>query len=166
MAKEVTKTIIKEVTHSGHLKKSGSKAHKEKKRKESPASIERRIVENLIELQRVHVNLAEKFDSLASEISKLLALFEMAARTFATHPAVKATEKDTEFLEKIDRLLDQNKTIAKGLTLMEERIRERMYGHPNLVEGLSEPPKVERSVIEQKEEERLEPSMHKRPQGP
>ena len=44
--------------------------------------------------------------------------------TFGTHEF----EKDKDFLEKIDRLLDQNKTLAKGLMLVEERIRERVYG--------------------------------------
>ncbi|MEK6933385.1 MAG: hypothetical protein AABW75_00745 [Nanoarchaeota archaeon] len=90
--------------------------------------LEEKILENLVELQKVHTNLAEKFDKLSSNISNLLGLFEMAARSFAQSPGNLATEKDKEFLDKIDRLLEQNKTIAKGLTLMEERIRERMYG--------------------------------------
>ncbi|MBI2632310.1 hypothetical protein HYW75_04875 [Candidatus Pacearchaeota archaeon] len=90
--------------------------------------LEEKILENLVELQKVHTNLAEKFDKLSSNISNLLALFEMAARSFAQSPGNISTEKDSEFLEKIDRLLDQNKTIAKGLTMVEERIRERMYG--------------------------------------
>jgi hypothetical protein len=90
--------------------------------------LEEKILENLVELQKVHTGLAEKFDKLSSNISSLLALFEMAARSFAQSPGNLATEKDKEFLEKIDRLLEQNKTIARGLTLMEERIRERMYG--------------------------------------
>ena len=90
--------------------------------------LEEKILENLVELQKVHTGLAEKFDKLSSNISNLLALFEMAARSFAQAPGNLATEKDKEFFERIDRLLEQNKTIAKGLTLMEERIRERMYG--------------------------------------
>jgi len=36
--------------------------------------------------------------------------------------------KDHEFLQKIDKLLEQNKVLAKGLTLMEQKLRERMYG--------------------------------------
>ena|SRR3989344_1435846 len=94
----------------------------------SPVKIEKQLIENLIELQKVHTNLLERFDKLASEISTLLSLFELAARSFAKSPAIKESAKDHEFLEKIDRLLDQNKTIAKGLSLMEEKIRERMYG--------------------------------------
>lgn len=90
--------------------------------------IEHAILKNLVELQKIQTNLAEKFDHLAKEISNLLALFELTARNFAKNaPQTEQYAKDKEFLEKIDKLLDQNKTLAKGLTLMEERMRERMY---------------------------------------
>jgi DNA-binding ferritin-like protein len=87
--------------------------------------LEEKLIENLVELQKVHTSLAEKFDRLAEQIASLLNLFESAAQSFARNPLSKVSEKDQEFLEKIDRLLDQNKTIAKGLTMMEERIREK-----------------------------------------
>jgi hypothetical protein len=90
--------------------------------------IERSLAENIIQLQKIHANMAEKFDKLAGEISQLLALFEITARTFTKNMPLGEHEKDKEFLEKIDKLLDQNKVLAKGLTLMEERLRERMYG--------------------------------------
>ena len=89
--------------------------------------IEKTLIENLVELQKVHADLAEKFDKLTKEISSLLALFEMAARSFSKNPSIESATKDKEFLDKIDKLLDQNKTIAKGLTIMEERVRERIY---------------------------------------
>ena len=90
--------------------------------------LQKKIIENLVELQKVHSNLAEKFDKLALQISSLLSLFEKAAHSFAQQPAEEGAEKDKEFLDKIDRLLDQNKTLAKGLTLLEEKMRERVYG--------------------------------------
>jgi len=90
--------------------------------------LEQTIIKNLVEIQNVHVNLAEKFDKLAKEISQLLGLFEITAKRFSSHAALGEYEKDKEFLEKIDTLLDQNKTLAKGLTLMEERLRERVFG--------------------------------------
>lgn len=100
-------------------------------RRHASGNIEEKVLENLVELQKVHTNLAEKFDKLSEQISELLALFEMTARSFATNPQIQAVEKDKEFLEKIDMLLEQNKTIAKGLTLMEQRIREKVYGPIN-----------------------------------
>ncbi|MEK6893203.1 MAG: hypothetical protein AABX07_03280 [Nanoarchaeota archaeon] len=90
--------------------------------------LEQKLIENLVELQRVHTALAEKFDKLSEQIASLLGLFEMAAKSFAAHPTNQIAEKDKDFLDKIDKLLDQNKTIAKGLTLIEEKVRERMYG--------------------------------------
>lgn len=89
------------------------------------------LVENFVNLQRALTNLTVKFDSLADNISKLLQLFEISARSFAEKLATSMPdiEKDREFLDKLNRLLEQNKVIAKGLTLMEERIRERIYGH-------------------------------------
>jgi len=99
-------------------------AGKSVKSKEDP--VQRQLIENMIHLQKVHTDLAEKFDKLSRQISELLVLFEMAARSFSKQqisPII--TDRDKEFVEKVDKLLDQNKTIAKGLTLMEERIRER-----------------------------------------
>ncbi|MDP4039177.1 MAG: hypothetical protein Q8P57_01180 [Candidatus Pacearchaeota archaeon] len=90
--------------------------------------LEDKIIQNLVALQKVHINLAEKFNSLSEQISNLLALFEASAKSFAKQPQIQATEKDKEFLEKIDKLLEQNKTIAKGLSLIEEKTRERLYG--------------------------------------
>jgi hypothetical protein len=90
--------------------------------------LQEKLIENNIELQKVNTMMAQKFDSLTIQISTLLDLFETSAKTFASNPVNQLPEKDTDLLEKLDKLLDQNKVIARGLTLMEERVRERMYG--------------------------------------
>jgi len=105
------------------MQKKGENVHESKKE-----HIESAMLHNIMELQKVHTNLIEKFDKLSKQMSDLLTLFEMAARSFAQNPANQSSEKDKDFLEKIDKLLDQNKTIAKGLTMMEERIKEKVYG--------------------------------------
>ncbi len=89
------------------------------------------LIENFVNLQRTMTNLTIKFDRLSDQISSLLQLFEISARSFSDklEKASPEIEKDREFLDKLDRLLDQNKVIAKGLTLMEEKLRERVYGH-------------------------------------
>ena len=89
--------------------------------------LEEKLIENLVVLQKVNTDLAVKFDKLAKEISSLLSLFEITAKNFASQ-VPSDYEKDKEFLEKIDRLLEQNKLIARGLTLMEDRMKERVYG--------------------------------------
>ena len=102
-------------------------------------------------MQKVQTDLSEKFSHLASEISNLLALFEVTARNFAKNvPANDQFTKDKEFLDKIDKLLDQNKTLAKGLTLMEERLKERLYSAPG------------KAAPEKKPDEEFTPSMNSR----
>ena len=93
--------------------------------------LEERLIDNLVQLQRVHTDLADKFDKLSKQIADLVGLFELSARAFAKQVNIPGAEKDREFLDKIDKLLEQNKTIAKGLTLVEEKMRERLYGSPS-----------------------------------
>ena len=88
----------------------------------SSQNLEHKILENLVHLQKVNIDLAEKFDKLTREISSLLNLFESAAKSLTSTLSQEHEEKDEELLEKLDKLLEQNKTIAKGLSLMEERI--------------------------------------------
>lgn len=90
------------------------------------------LIENFVHLQKVFTNLAEKFDKLSNNITNLLQLFEISARTFAEKQAAGGPDlqKDKEFLDKLNSLMEQNKTIAKGLTLMEEKIRQRVYPPP------------------------------------
>ncbi len=93
--------------------------------------LEKTLIDNFVNLQRVLTNLAVKFDALSDQISKLLELFEISAKSFAEKykPETGEKKKDKEFLTKLDALLEQNKTLARGLTLMGEKLRERVYGH-------------------------------------
>lgn len=97
-------------------------------KRKTDEELNRMLVENFIGLQKAMTNLAVRFDNLSDNLSKLLNLFEISAKSFAEKQPVKEEEKDKEFLGKINTLLEQNKTIAKGLTLMEEKLRERVYG--------------------------------------
>ncbi len=82
------------------------------------------LVDNLVSLQKILTEVSIKFETLSSNISGLLELFETAAKNFAEkYP--EGGDSDKEFLKKLDSLLEQNKTIAKGIMLMEERIRSR-----------------------------------------
>jgi len=126
------------------MAKRGRKTSKKKKspsKKKEKKNIEGTLLENFVNLQRVLTNLAVKFDSLSDQISKLLQLFEISAKSFVEKetPELGDKEKDKEFLEKLDKLMDQNKTIAKGLTLMEEKLKERIYGPEELNIGEERP---------------------------
>ena len=59
------------------------------------------LIENFVSMQRALTNLTLKFDNLADQISKLLQLFEISAKSFAEKlsTTVPDMEKDREFLE-------------------------------------------------------------------
>lgn len=114
------------------------------KNKMNKEEIEKALLDNFISLQKVLTNLALKFDDLSSNISKLLQLFEISAKSFVDKNSVgetgKQPEVDKEFLKKLDSLLDQNKTISKAIMMMEERVRNKTNPMPireqNQFEGM------------------------------
>lgn len=88
--------------------------------------IENILIENFVSLQKVMANLSVKFDSLTTQISKLLELFEISAKalTEKDFDIEKNNRENAKILEKIENVLEQNKTIARGLTLMHDKINE------------------------------------------
>ena len=109
--------------------KSSKKSHPKKRspsRSKKTRDTERILVENFVSLQKVMVNLSVKFENLTQQISKLLDLFEISAKALAEKDfeVEKNNKENIEMLGKMDNVLDQNKTIAKGLSLMHERIDE------------------------------------------
>lgn len=93
-------------------------------RPSSGNGVEKILIENFVSLQRVMTNLSVKFDDLTNKLSKLLELFEISAKTLAEKDfdEKKSFADSKKMAEKIDVLLDQNKTIARGLSLMYEKI--------------------------------------------
>jgi|TARA_B100001971_G_C18020250_1_gene446999 hypothetical protein len=121
------------------VKKSDSDK-KSKQKIMSKAELEKVLLNNFVNLQRVLTNLSIKFEDLSNNMSKLLQLFEISAKNFAERYSGEPgqTSSDKEFLKKLDSLLEQNKTIAKGIMLMEEKVRHRnppSPGTPNQRQG-------------------------------
>ncbi|MBU3907041.1 MAG: hypothetical protein KKA64_02200 [Nanoarchaeota archaeon] len=84
--------------------------------------LERILIENFISMQKVLTNLSVKFDRLSDQISKLLELFEISARALAEKDLRNlGGNNNKDVLEKLDNLLDQNKTIARGVALMHDK---------------------------------------------
>ena len=85
------------------------------------------LLENNIALQKSITNLAVEVKSLNKKVSSLLTLFEDASKAFKEATiegeAIAPTIPE-ELSEKIDALVKQNKTIAKGLLLLEKTLRE------------------------------------------
>jgi membrane peptidoglycan carboxypeptidase len=86
----------------------------------SGQKMEQILIENFVSLQKVMTNLAVKFDNLSGQISKLLELFEISAKTLAEKDYSIKTEPDKKVAEKMDAILEQNKVIAKGIALLHE----------------------------------------------
>ncbi len=114
------------------MQKKSVRVSKGEKKSPSKRELEEALVENFVKLQRVMANMSFKFDNLSDQISKLLQLFEISAKSF-----VKKQEEggsgDKDLLKKVDSLLNQNKTIATGLTLIEEKLKHKIrHESPNI----------------------------------
>ncbi len=106
------------------MKKSIKEKDEEKPEIKKKLNKEDLLMQNFITLQKVLVNLSVKVDALTEQISKLLALFEISAKSFAQREGTSLDKGDKDFLEKLDQLIEQNKIIAKGITLIDEKNRE------------------------------------------
>jgi hypothetical protein len=85
-------------------------------------TINNKIIENFVSLQRVMTNLAVKMEDLSNQISKLLELFEISAKAIADKDFSLGDNKiNNQISEKLDSLIEQNKVIAKGITLLHEK---------------------------------------------
>ncbi len=106
-------------------------------------NVEKILIENFVSLQRVMVNLSEKFDGLSNQISKLLELFELSATALAKKDINFTKQIDEEkIIGKLNNILDQNKTIARGLALMSEGNRSPISEKATSVSGpISMPPR-------------------------
>ncbi len=92
------------------------------------------MLENSVMLQKTMVSLVENITKLNEQISNLLGLFEEAAKQFVK--AEKTVEKEKGeseegedgLVNKLDKLLEQNKTIAEALTLLHQNVHEPSEG--------------------------------------
>jgi hypothetical protein len=120
------KTVVKE--HASKVTDGSKKVHhkvkssESKEKKMTAREREELLIENFVGLQHAMTNMSIKFGSLSDNMSKLLQVFEEAAKGFV----VGSKGDDKDMLVKLDSLLDQNKTIAKGLVLMEEKVKTRV----------------------------------------
>ena len=91
----------------------------------SRTEMDKLMLDNFVTLQKVLTNLTIKFNDLADQMSKMLNLFEISAKSFLEKEGkgMGLSKEDKEFLSKLDKVFDQNRKIARALTMMEERIR-------------------------------------------
>ena len=78
----------------------------------------KQLIENNISLQDKNIELISSISKLSNKISEMVDIFSEAA----SH--IKAGT-DEPLVQKLEKLLDQNKVIANGLILLEKYIREK-----------------------------------------
>jgi hypothetical protein len=102
----------------------GSKQLKPKKpRRLSAAEREKILIDNFIGLQKVMVNLSMKFENLSDNITKLLGVFEASARDYMVNKGRSSPDKDREYLAQLNTLIEQNKSISRGIMQLDEKVR-------------------------------------------
>ncbi len=113
-------------------------------------NVEKALVDNFIALQQVMTNLAVKLDDLSTKMGKLLELFEISAKAIAENdlsldggPSKKVV---ADMSGKLDRLLDQNKVLAKGVSLLHE-----IPEHPSKTPEIAQKPMVRPEMPKPKE---------------
>ncbi len=106
---------------------------------ESEKNIEKVLVENFVSLQKVMTDLSGKFDKLTNQISDLLEIFETSAEALSKKDFKQQdnTGSQEEILTGLKELSEQNKIIAKGLTLVHENVGP--LGETSEFEDLEEP---------------------------
>jgi hypothetical protein len=130
------------------------------------------LVENFVGLQNAMTNLSIKFSALSDNINKLLQIFEESAKSIELSRSYASIEKNDKFektedvetnremIKKIDSLLEQNKTIAQGLVIMEEKLRSKpekaLVSHE---EDYEDEPKRHEPEFEKHEEEKYESEL-------
>ena len=140
MVKKVVKKTVTETIGDDGSKKTVVKEHaprvvrkrepKVRKKKMTGREREELLIENFVGLQHAMTNLSIKFEKLSDNIVNLLRIFEESAKSFIKGGG--NAESDKDMLKKIDSLLNQNKTIARGLVLMEGKLRGRAEGPTSL----------------------------------
>lgn len=126
--KKTKKKVAKKKSQKKKVQTPRSKDENDIKTIEREISAEREkdttkaLTENFIALQKVMVNLSSKFDNLSTQISKLLELFEISAKSLAQKDFEKDRDKkeSKEILRKLNNISQQAGLIGKGLVLIHE----------------------------------------------
>ena len=86
------------------------------------------LIENFVSLQRVLAELSGKINALTNQTSKLLDLFEQSAKTLMEKD-LNLTGDNKDVVDRLNKLLDQNKVLAQGIALLHEP-REEEHQEP------------------------------------
>jgi DNA integrity scanning protein DisA with diadenylate cyclase activity len=102
----------------------------------SSTALVRSLAENNLALQKKNIELITSMNNLTKRMDKMLNVFEEASRHIME---VGEDKRIIELAEKLERLLEQNKTIASGLLMLERYVRERAASTPSFGRPLKGP---------------------------
>ena len=80
------------------------------------------IIDNHVALQRKNIELIESVNNLSKRIDKLVGIFEEASKHVLE---VGEDKRIIELADKLEELLDQNRSIAKGLLMLESYVKTK-----------------------------------------
>jgi len=117
------------------------------------------LLQNTIALQKTLVELATEIKALNKKVNTLVTLFETASSAFKQGKTKgmpsAAGNVPQDLLDKIDTLVEQNRTLAKGLLLLEKTLREKeqpaMATRPSIT-ARPKPKPVRKKPVEEEEE--------------
>lgn len=90
--------------------------------KQSKEKAPSQLLQLNIELQKKNIELLEAMHSLTQKIDNLVNVFEEAAKNVAN---VEEDHKIRDLANKLEELLEQNKSLANGLLLLERYVRSK-----------------------------------------
>ena len=101
------------------------------------------LVGNFVSLQKVMTNLSISFNELSGNISKLLELFELSAQAMAKKEINFTKPMDeAKIIHKLNGLAEQNKIIARGISLMHEKTEPAEAPKPLMKTSMPVPKKM------------------------
>lgn len=89
-------------------------------KKMSQRQMQELLIDNFVGLQKAMTNLSIKFESLSEQIRHLLEIFEVTAKNFSATATDSADKAD--LIDKLNALIEQNKVLARGIVLLEDRL--------------------------------------------
>ncbi|MBS3150635.1 hypothetical protein J4425_02430 [Candidatus Woesearchaeota archaeon] len=81
-----------------------------------------KLLENNILLQKKDAEMMHSVNKLIEKIDRMLSVFEEASKHVME---VGDDKRVAELTDKLEELLEQNKTIAKGLLMLERYVRQK-----------------------------------------
>lgn len=129
--KKTAKKVSKKQTAASkkNIKKAQAARKKAATKSVGEVRLEKAVMENFVSLQRVLVNLSGELGELNKKLTGLLGVFETSAKALVQKDFDVGEKSNQELKAKVNEILEQNKLIARGVTLMSNAPQQN-YSQP------------------------------------